>query len=242
VRERLEPWIAARADEATVAIDRGLDTLVSGDGTPARGDLERWVEGEVERAVGRWLIDVQVLLAEAIDPLLAASVERANELRARALQELAAVFGLARPPAAAAADPIVAETDGLLRLDIPVTGALEVADATLRRRLPGPLGRRAELRRARSRGHDLIDRYGGRLRSAVADAVSDACRTLAHRRRGALGETLRLVEQAVADAGATSTRVADQREKDAADVEGLLERAAALRGMLEGDDPLRGEP
>ena len=233
LREWLDPWLRERVTAGVEELERELQARERTGAVGRPDDLHGWLADELERIIGHWLLDANRQLAEVVDPVLRESAERANEIRQRALTEAVALFDLAPPPPRAAADPVVADTTGLLRLDDQATGGLELAATAVRRSLPGALGRRAAVRATRRQAHDLLDRHAGRLRFACASALDRACRTLSQRRAAALEESLRLVEGAVDAAAEASRRSASQRRDDAARTDALLGRTAVLRAALE---------
>ena len=230
LREKVEPRLEASAR----ASGREIDTeLVARAGDPSfAGRVEDWVAGRVADAVDRWSDEARGLVATHVAPVLAETVASANDLRRRALVESAALLELAPPPVRAISPDVETDVAGLLRLDEQATGALELMAVALRRRLPGPLGRRTAIRAARERARELIDQHSGRLRAALRVAVSEACRAMAGRHRRTLVETLRTLERAFEGAREMEGRSADEGARVARERAALLSEAQSLRDAL----------
>jgi hypothetical protein len=241
LREEIEPWLAELARATAATLDARLCTSVR-DGSAAPADSEHRAEELVQAAVERWLGEAQARVADAVDPILAEAAERANALRAQMLTETAALFELAPPPPRAAALGVRAQTAGLIQVHVPPSGALDLATRSLRRRLPGPIGRRAALAAARSRLADLVDRHAGRLRAAAARAVDDACRQMAQQHALALRDSLAIVERALASAGESNAVAAGARARELGRLDAVLRRVDDLEAALarEGDARARG--
>jgi len=215
VREKVEPRLAELKDTGAAALEAELDARARDGLSLADDELEPWLSERLSALVGGWVGEIERIVANSVEPVLAEAAAGANELRERALREATALFDLALPPRRALASPSAPSTEGLLRLDHQASGGLELAVGALRRRAPGRVGRRAQLRAARARAVDLVDRHAGRLRSATASALDAALGQTGRAQAAALEATLALVDRALRGAdGARRLRTEGRAEWD----------------------------